>query len=203
MKLTPDPRNPNRMSEEDKGRMKASLEEFGDLGVIVINRKGGKLIGGHQRADVLAAGKLVVVDCKKEPDGTVGRGHLEHGGKKYAVRVVDWTDKKAKAAMLAANRFARVGRDSKELLTALIDDLVKDSYSMDLTGYDEEAVKKLMSVDTNSSGASPEFSEERVTDSSVDAAKKKMDAGHAGAGAETVNVICPECAAEFEIEKPK
>ena len=109
----------------------------------------------------------------------------------------------SKAALLAANRFARVGRDGKELLQALLDDLVKESYSMDLTGYDEEAVKRLCGVDTNSSGASPQFDDTRVTDEKVESAQKKMDEGHAGAAVDSVKVMCPECDHEFEIEKPK
>jgi hypothetical protein len=48
--MKPDPRNPNRMTDADKGRMKASLAEFGDLSGIVINRRTDQLVGGHQRA---------------------------------------------------------------------------------------------------------------------------------------------------------
>jgi hypothetical protein len=129
------------MSDADKRRMKRSLAEFGDLSGIVINRRTGNLVGGHQRADVLQSGQLVVTDLPApEADGTVARGHLEHDGKKYNVRVVDWTDIKAQAAMLAANRFSRVGKDDPDMLGSLMEDLVNANFDLDLTGFDEEAV---------------------------------------------------------------
>jgi hypothetical protein len=140
--MKPDPRNPNRMSDADKSRMKASLAEFGDLSGIVINRRTDQLIGGHQRADVLADGELHVDDLSEpEPDGTVARGHLEHDGKRYVVRVVDWDDEKAKAAIIAANRFGRVGADDPELLKSLLDEIVADGVvDTDLTGFDADAL---------------------------------------------------------------
>ena len=122
--LTPDPANPNRMDAETKAMMAKSLAEFGDLGGIVINRRTGLLVGGHQRADVLRDGKLTVTDLPKpEPDGTVARGHLEHLGRRYAVRVVDWSPERAHAALLAANRFGRLGQDDAALLKDLIEQL--------------------------------------------------------------------------------
>jgi hypothetical protein len=122
--------------------MKASLAEFGDLSGIVINRRTDQLVGGHQRADVLADGELHVEDLPEpEPDGTVARGHLEHDGKRYVVRVVDWDDEKAKAALVAANRFGRVGADDPELLKSLLDEIVADGViDTDLTGFDAEAL---------------------------------------------------------------
>jgi large subunit ribosomal protein L35 len=80
--------------------MAQSLAEFGDMAGIVVNRRTGLLIGGHQRTDVLAGATMLVTDLPApEPDGTVARGHLEHGGRRYAVRVVDWPEAKAHAAL--------------------------------------------------------------------------------------------------------
>jgi hypothetical protein len=140
--LTPDPQNPNRMSADDKARMLKSLAEFGDLSGVIINRRTGLLIGGHQRADVLSGATLDVTDLPTpEPDGTVARGWLVHSGKRYAVRVVDWPERKAKAALLAANRFGRVGADDPELLAGLLRELGADAE--DVTGYDAAAIEKL------------------------------------------------------------
>ena len=160
MKLTPDPANPNRMDAEDKARMAQSLAEFGDLSGIVLNARTGLLVGGHQRADVLAGAKMHVKDlAKPEPDGTVGRGWLEHGGRRYAVRVVDWAPGKAHAALLAANRFGRVGRDDEEQLRALLEELKAGATDMDKTGFAEEVIEALIRIedgrDGDRSGASP------------------------------------------------
>jgi len=79
IELTPDPANPNRLDDATKAGLARALAEFGDLGSIVLNRRTGLLIGGHQRADVLRDGELHVTDLPEpEPDGTVARGHLEH-----------------------------------------------------------------------------------------------------------------------------
>jgi hypothetical protein len=143
--LTPDPANPNRMDDDDKARMARALAEFGDLSGIVINRRTGLLIGGHQRADVLRAGKLTVTDLPEpEADGTVARGHLEHVGRRYAVRVVDWPPEKAHAALLAANRFGRVGQDDHDALCSLLEELTAGQRDISTTGYDEEFVEDLM-----------------------------------------------------------
>ena len=142
--MKPDPKNPNRMDIDDKARMKESLAEFGDLSGIVINRRTDTLVGGHQRVDVLADGKLTVKDLKEaEQDGTVARGWLEVSGKKYAVRVVDWDETKAHAALLAANRFGRVGYDDDEALMSLINELKVAEYDLDLTGFDAEALNRM------------------------------------------------------------
>ena len=145
MKLTPDPSNPNRMAPEDKARMARSLAEFGDLSGVTINRRTGMLIGGHQRADVLAGAQINTVDCDPpEPDGTVARGYLMHGGRRYAVRVVDWPEDKAHAALLAANRFGRVSADDPAILKDLLQSLDSGAIDMDVTGYTAEAIEQLM-----------------------------------------------------------
>jgi hypothetical protein len=143
--LTPDPANPNRMDPEDKTRMAKSLAAFGDLSSIVINRRTGLLIGGHQRADVLASGVLEVTDlAAKEPDGTVARGWLVLNGVRYAVRVVDWPEETAHAALLAANRFGRVGHDDAAILKDLLEQCGAGAIDTDLTGYTDAAIEALM-----------------------------------------------------------
>ena len=143
--LRPDPANPNRMAPEDKARMAKSLANFGDLSGVTLNRRTGLLIGGHQRADVLTGAEIHATDLPEpEADGTVARGYLERDGRRYALRVVDWSADKAHAAMLAANRFARVGADDSAALKDLLEQLDTGTMNMDLTGYSAEALEELM-----------------------------------------------------------
>jgi DNA modification methylase len=145
IQLKPDPANPNRMDAADKARMVKSLAEFGDLSAIILNRRTGLLIGGHQRVDVLADGKVSATDLPTpEPDGTVARGWIERDGRRYALRVVDWPEDKAHAALLAANRFGRVGQDDAAILKDLLQLLDTGAMDMDLTGYSKEALEELM-----------------------------------------------------------
>ena len=148
--LTADPANPNRLDAETKAGLARALAEFGDLSGIILNRQSGLLIGGHQRTDVLRDGKLDVRDlAKPEPDGTVARGHLEHLGRRYTVRVVDWTPDKAHAALLAANRYGRLGQDDAAALKDLLEQLDAGQTTDDgqllanLTGYDAAERERL------------------------------------------------------------
>ena len=143
--LTADPANPNRMDPEDKARMAKALAEFGDLGGIVLNRRTGLLIGGHQRVDAMPGADIDVTDLPEpEPDGTVARGWLTCGGRRFGLRVVDWPEHKAHAALLAANRFGRVGQDDAALLKDLLQELDIGALDMDLTGYTSEELERLM-----------------------------------------------------------
>ena len=161
--LTPDPANPNRMDAETKAMMAKSLAEFGDLSGIVLNRRTGLLIGGHQRVSVLEGCTVEATDLPTpEPDGTVARGYVSRGGVRYSLRVVDWAEDKAHAALLAANRFGRVGTDDADLLKDLLQELDTGEMDMDLTGYTKEAIESLMTQfkvedgrDGDRAGASP------------------------------------------------
>lgn len=160
-----DPANPNRMEDADKKRMAASLAEFGDLGGIVINRRTGFIVGGHQRVSVLGD-SLEIEDLKNpEPDGTVGRGWITRDGRRYAVRVVDWDEAKAHAALLAANRFGRVGKDDNALLKDLLEELDTGAIDMDLTGFDHAAIENLMTqfhVDGETEPINDDFDVEKM-----------------------------------------
>jgi len=144
--LAVNPRNPNRMADEDKGRMAKSLAEFGDLSGIVFNRKTRQLIGGHQRTSVMQTGQVVITErlSKPERDGTVARGYVEHLGARYQYREVDWPEARANAAMLAANRFGRVGEDDPGILKDVLLELDTGEFDIDLTGFDERAMEDLM-----------------------------------------------------------
>ena len=66
-----------------------------------------------------------------------------HEGMRYAVRVVDWDDTTAKAAIIAANRFGRLGHDDPDLLKGLIEELAAEGFNTDLTGFDAESLAEL------------------------------------------------------------
>ena len=149
--LTAHERNPNSMGDADKAMLAKSLAEHGDLSGIVWNRKNGKLVGGHQRIDVLrrlGSGSVPVVIEKELPkataQGTVGWGRVEFGGESYPVRVVEWDEDRHAQAMIAANRFGRIGVDDAAVIKDLLQELDDGSRDMDLTGYSEKALEELM-----------------------------------------------------------
>lgn len=96
--LTPDPRNPRKMSDEARTALAISLETFGALD-IVFNDETGELVSGHMRLDALkAAGATKFVR-----DGDWG--HITHPktGERFPVRFVRWDRVRQKLANLTAN----------------------------------------------------------------------------------------------------
>jgi len=153
-----------------------SLAEFGDLSGIILNRRTGLLIGGHQRADVLKDAAIIADDLPEpESDGTVARGYLEHNGRRYSLRVVDWDETKAHAALLAANRFGRVGTDDSDMLKSLLSELSETEIKMDLTGFDDATLIHLLTSDQ--------------TDSDIPEENKSIDE----AAMENTENECPKC----------
>ena len=149
--LASNPRNPNRMKDDDKARMIKSLRTFGDLSGIIFNRASGMLVGGHQRInvfrDLLKAGGEVEItkEYKKATrTGTVGEGFLEFGGERYVVRVVEWETEMETAALLAANRFGRVGFDDSAMLKdkVTLNQLKEITNLINSTLLEEEAVNE-------------------------------------------------------------
>jgi DNA modification methylase len=61
---------------------------------------------------------------------------------------VDWSPRKAHAALLAANRFGRVGMDDADALARCLREVQADSgFDMDLTGYADKALAELIGPD--------------------------------------------------------
>jgi DNA modification methylase len=116
------------------------------------------LVGGHQRVSVLDDCTVEATDLPTpEPDGTVARGYVSRGGVRYSLRVVDWSPERAHAALLAANRFGRLGQDDAALLKDLIEQLdcgqTTDAGELlaDLTGFDA-AERERLALQTHQDG---------------------------------------------------
>jgi hypothetical protein len=60
------------------------------------------------------------------------------------VRVVDWPEEKANRAMIAANRFGRLGQDEMAVLKDLLQELDTGATDMETTGYTAAALETLM-----------------------------------------------------------
>ena len=106
--------NPRRISPEALKGLQYSLEEFGDLSGIVVNKRTGNLVAGHQRVKALKEryGDLVVTaDTLTCPNGYT-----------FRIRVVDWDIKKEKAANIAANALTIQGQFTNDL-NALLEEV--------------------------------------------------------------------------------
>ncbi len=142
--LAPNPKNPRTITEEKLAALKRALDEFGDLGGFVFNRRTKRLVGGHQRAKSLPQDSEVVVTRRfKKPTrlGTVAEGYVDVNGEAFKYREVDWNEIREKAANIAANKGA--GEWDKALLGEWFRDL-EFAIDLDLTLFDESEREALL-----------------------------------------------------------
>jgi len=143
--LTADAANPRKISDEGAAGLAKSLEKFGDLAGIVFNHRTGELVTGHQRVKQIQAkwpeAKIEVIDAE--------RGAIRVDGERFfAVRVVDWSKAKQRAANVAANNAKIQGKFTSELATYLLE--VEADLSEELpTVLDDCLLTELMAAGIN------------------------------------------------------
>jgi len=145
--LRANPNNPRIISDEKLKLLKKALEEFGDLGGFVFNRKSKLLVGGHQRAKVFSKDTKVFIEkkyVKPTRTGTIAEGYVIYKGERFKYREVIWDELKEKAANIAANKGA--GEWDLPKLTEWLKDLNTVGFDLDLTMFDEKERKSMLKV---------------------------------------------------------
>lgn len=146
--------NPRTITKEALDRLKKAIEEFGDLGGIILNIRTGNMVGGHQRIKVIPKDAFVekITLTKPSRTGTMAHGYIVINGEKYSYREVDWDEKREKAANLAAN--AHGGDWDEQKLNDILKELSADAtLDLDLIGFDLADVHQILGDDfKNSSG---------------------------------------------------
>lgn len=137
--LKPNPKNPRKITDKKLKALKKSLEEFGDLGGIVFNRRTGNLLGGHQRIACFKSGTIVYDSMNRN------MGHVvTDDGIMLSYREVDWDEKKEIAANIAANKGA--GEWDNNGLRNLMLDLDAQNFDLSLTMYSEGEIESLLGL---------------------------------------------------------
>lgn len=111
--LTPDEGNPRRIDKANRDRLRALLDRFGFVENLVLNRRSGELVSGHQRRALA----------------------LELGVDLVPVMVVDLDPAEARALAIALNNPSAQGAWEPGLLAARLDELVAFDV-LDLTAFD-------------------------------------------------------------------
>lgn len=159
--LTGHKRNPRKITDEKLAMLKKGLDEFGDLGCIVMNMETGNLIGGHQRLKVLPPDSEIVITQRYDQPtrtGTIAEGHVVIAGEKFKYREVKFDENKEKAAMIAANKMG--GEWEFPVLNELMLELDQSNYDMDLTGFDDIEIEEQMTYVSGHDRALPGEEEE-------------------------------------------
>lgn len=145
--------NPRKISGEQKRALAKSINEFGDLSGIILNKRTNTLIGGHQRVSVIKAHPTKIVTTPHTDNyGTVAMGNIvvktEKGSFNVPLRVVDWDKRKEKLANIAANNHG--GEFDNQKLGKLLAELDKSkAFDVELSGFTDAEVKNLLKASMN------------------------------------------------------
>lgn len=104
--LTPNKRNPRKITAYRLEAMADSLRKFGDLSGIVWNKRTKRLVGGHQRSKTMPPDSSIIIDVKYEKpteSHTVAEGYVLFGKERIKYREVDASEEWEAEAMVAAN----------------------------------------------------------------------------------------------------
>lgn len=99
--LIADAENPREIDDDAAAGLAESLAEFGDVAGIVWNRRTGELVCGHQRLRELLGERDAAALPPLETDAA--GAYFKIDKQRFAVRIVDWSKGKQRAASVAAN----------------------------------------------------------------------------------------------------
>ena len=131
------PRKDLKPGDPEYEKLRRSIQEFGYVDLVIWNERTGNVVGGHQRLKVMQ----------------------ELGYEDVHVSVVDLDDEREKALNIALNKIE--GDWDKDLLKDLLQELDTGELDMELTGFSEDELEKMM-TETNEVTEKPEkeFTEE-------------------------------------------
>ena len=118
---TYNPRKDLKPTDEEYQKIKRSIEEFGFVSPLVVN-KDMTVIGGHQRLKVL----------------------IEMGYKEVECIVVDLNKTKEKALNVALNKIS--GEWDTEKLETLLQELLQEDFDVSITGFNSEEIDEILRI---------------------------------------------------------
>lgn len=118
--LKPADYNPRKITGEEYEKLKRSIEEFGYVDLMILNKTTGNIIGGHQRYKALT----------------------ELGYEKADVVLVEFDETKEKALNIALNKIS--GGWDVERLKDLLLELDVGEVDVELSGFDLSEIENMM-----------------------------------------------------------
>lgn len=142
------PRVALKKGDKEYEKLKRSIEEFGYVEPIIVNKKTGNIVGGHQRLTVLEDLGIKDVDCV----------------------IIDVDETQEKQLNLALNKIS--GDWDMPLLKDLLLELDTGDIDMDLTGFEEWEIENLMTQHSVDIDDFFEDKEEKEKESNVQEAEE-------------------------------
>jgi len=119
------PRKELKPGDPEFEKLKRSIEEFGLVEPIILNKRTGNVVGGHQRLSVLKYLGYTETDCV----------------------IVDLDETKEKALNVALNKIS--GEWDDGLLSALLKDIENSGFDVSLTGFDAVEIESMFDDEDN------------------------------------------------------
>lgn len=183
--IVPAEYNPRKISDSDYNKLSNSIAEFGFVDPIIINLKNNRIIGGHQRYDV-----LVEEYMQSQDDELILIKLGDIGWVFPSDNLTVESETHEKALNLALNKIS--GQWNNEKLQKLIIDLEMEDVDLDLTGFADYEIDKLKY------DADVEF---EVEDNSLDdSGEYDIEDDSKEYGVENDCITCPFCEQHFKEE---
>ena len=177
--------NPRYINDDEKKKLKNSLETFGLVDPIIVNLKNNHIIGGHQRYDVLLDMVLESTNLAEKEYNMLKLGDV---GLIFDEDLVIKNDDYEKALNIALNKISGEWDYSK--LSNVLEDLKLNHFNIELTGFDGfELMENDFLNDINFDDM--DLSDDDLSEDNVD------DEGDVGV--EGTEVTCPHCNETFTI----
>lgn len=196
--VVPYNRNARVHSPEQVNELKNAMRKFGYTQPVITDEKG--LLAGHGRLmavkEIYAEGGSLFFAGSKTP---IPPGHIpfiDVSGLTEAERreYIIWDNKSAEKSSWD---FDMLGGEMAEL--AMLPDA-----DLNLTGFSTSEIDGLLKTDGFAPSLDPTSLHKPVTDQQVTAGQTKLLGKYSGAaGQSLIDVMCPHCAKEFSIDKPK
>lgn len=179
IELTPYENNSRTHSEDQVAKIAKSIQEFGFNNPILIDEK-GVIVAGHGR--LLAAKKLGVFSVP-------------------TITLTGLTDDQRKAYLITDNRLAELGEWDHNLLLDEVNSLMDLDFNLDDIGLDDSFIGSLNSYEQYMPVLDPSKNQVDITENQVEKQEKKMGTAYQEKSEQNlIEIICPHCAEEFNID---
>lgn len=171
--IVPADYNPRSISDEELTKLSNSIDEFGLVDPIIINLKNNKIIGGHQRYDVLVNQYILDNDFYAELN------LLKFGDIGWVFTDTDLkieSEEHEKALNLALNKIS--GEWDSDKLSTLLDELKLKEFDIELTGFDDLEASFYCDnddLDFNPFNYDDDFDDDELPDDYVDVEGEKTN----------------------------
>lgn len=161
--LKPNPKNPNKHPESQIELLANIIEKQGWRQPIKVSTLSGYIVSGHGRYEAA----------------------LFMGAEYVPVDYQDYESEEQELAdLLADNRIAELAEINEAILAELFRGLDMDGIEIDLTGYNDEEVKSILSS---------------ITDADIDDFFTEIEEPKEKEAPEKIEIVCPNCGADINL----